>query len=170
LKTGLFLGTLPWPRLKTFSCSKKVFGIKADFKNVHTIKAFYFRHSTPINIISSSQQVFKHLYKQQHQGAMFFCFDDGSGTKKASTATLSSATTILPMFFASTLFVFVLVGQVNSEEEDNVTVGFFNHTLKNDQVTLRDYSAAVEAGDVYNLTKYTSLPGSCDVEIKNGSM
>uniref|UniRef100_A0A914LTB8 Uncharacterized protein n=1 Tax=Meloidogyne incognita TaxID=6306 RepID=A0A914LTB8_MELIC len=101
---------------------------------------------------------------------MFFCFDDGSGTKKASTATLSSATTILPMFFASTLFVFVLVGQVNSEEEDNVTVGFFNHTLKNDQVTLRDYSAAVEAGDVYNLTKYTSLPGSCDVEIKNGSI
>uniref|UniRef100_A0A915NKN8 DOMON domain-containing protein n=1 Tax=Meloidogyne floridensis TaxID=298350 RepID=A0A915NKN8_9BILA len=100
---------------------------------------------------------------------MFFCFDDGSGTKKASTATLSSATTILPMFFASTLFVFVLVGQVNSEEEDNVTVGFFNHTLKNDQVTLRDYSAAVEAGDVYNLTKtgVKIKPGDC---LKNCSM
>ncbi|CAK5028788.1 unnamed protein product [Meloidogyne enterolobii] len=90
---------------------------------------------------------------------MLFCFDNGSGTKKASTATLRSATTILPMFFASTLFVFVLLGQVNSEE-----VGFFNHTLKDGQVTLRNYSTAVEKGDVYNLTKYTNLPGSCDVE------
>uniref|UniRef100_A0A915PCK5 Chloride channel protein n=1 Tax=Meloidogyne floridensis TaxID=298350 RepID=A0A915PCK5_9BILA len=64
--------------------------------------------------ISSSKQILQTTLSLQtttkHQGGMLFCFDDGSGTKKAST-TLRSATTILPMFFASTLFVFVLVGQ-----------------------------------------------------------
>ncbi|CAK5028708.1 unnamed protein product [Meloidogyne enterolobii] len=99
---------------------------------------------------------------------MFFCFDDGSGTKKASTNT-RSATTILPMFFASTLFVFVLVGQVNSKE-CNGPVGFYDHTLKDCHVTLDKDSVAVEAGDVYNLTRYTNKSGSCDVEIKNGSI
>jgi len=100
---------------------------------------------------------------------MLFCFDDGSGTKKAST-TLRSATTILPMFFASTLVVFVLLGQVNSEKY-NGPVGFFKHTMKDGQVTLANDSKAVEAGDVYNLKNYTRLNGSCDVEVKeNGNM
>ncbi|CAK5028855.1 unnamed protein product [Meloidogyne enterolobii] len=101
---------------------------------------------------------------------MLFCFDDGSGTKKASTATLRSATTILQMFFASTLFVFVLVGQVNSEKEYNGPIGFFNHTLKDGRVTLDENSVKVREGDVFNLTKYTNHSGSCDVEIKNGNM
>ncbi|CAK5028863.1 unnamed protein product [Meloidogyne enterolobii] len=96
---------------------------------------------------------------------MLFWFDDGSGTRKAST-TLRSATTILPMFFASTLFVFVLLGQVNSEGEYNGRIGFFNHTLKDGQVTLNYSSVAVEKGDDHKLAKYTKLSGSCDVEIK----
>nr|CAD2182752.1 unnamed protein product [Meloidogyne enterolobii] len=101
---------------------------------------------------------------------MFFCFDDGSGTKKAST-TLRSATTILPMFFASTLVVFVLLGQVDSEKEYNGPIGFFKHTLKDGQVTLANDSKAVEAGDDYNLEKYTNHSGSCDVEVKeNGNI
>nr|CAD2183986.1 unnamed protein product [Meloidogyne enterolobii] len=95
---------------------------------------------------------------------MLFCFDDGSGTKKAST-TLRSATTILPMFFASTLFVLLLVGQVNSEKEDNVTIGFFDHTLKDGHVILADYSEAVGAGDDELLVKYTNRSESCDVKI-----
>jgi len=96
---------------------------------------------------------------------MLFCFDDGSGTKKAST-NLRSATTILPMFFASTLSVFVLLGQVNSEKEYNVTVGFFNHTFKKDQVTLDENSIKVDKGGRY-LTKYTNFSGSCDVEFND---
>nr|CAD2158904.1 unnamed protein product [Meloidogyne enterolobii] len=95
---------------------------------------------------------------------MLFCFDDGFGAKKASTTTIRSATTILPMFFASTLFVFVLLGQVNSEK-DSDTIGIFGHTLKDGQVTLADYSKAVEAGDDELLIKYTNRSGSCDVKL-----
>jgi len=64
----------------------------------------------------------------------------------------------------------VLLGQVNSEKKDNITIGFFNHTLKDGHVTLADYSEAVEAGDDDLLVKYTKRPESCDVEIKDGSM
>nr|CAD2161746.1 unnamed protein product [Meloidogyne enterolobii] len=123
--------------------------------------------------ISSSKQILQttlSLQTTKHQGVMLFWFDDGSGTKKAPSTTPRSATTILPMFFASTLFVFVLLGQVNSEEEYNGPVGFFGHTLKDGHVTLADYSEAVGAGDDELLIKYTNRSESCDVKIKNGNV
>ena len=106
---------------------------------------------------------------------MLFCFvrqielNDGSGMRKASI--LRSATNILPIVFASTLFVFLLFGQVNSDESYNGPIGFYNHTLKDGQVTLANYSIVVKEKGDNNLTKYTESKKSCDVEIKgNGNM
>ncbi|CAK5075271.1 unnamed protein product [Meloidogyne enterolobii] len=92
---------------------------------------------------------------------MLFWFDDGPGTRKAST-TLRSATTILPTLFASTLFVLVLLGQVNCEY--NGPIGFYDHTLKDGQVTL---AAGSDVADEDNIKKYTERAGSCDVRIND---
>nr|CAD2161720.1 unnamed protein product [Meloidogyne enterolobii] len=92
---------------------------------------------------------------------MLFWFDDGSGTRKAST-TLRSATTILPTLFASTLFVLVLLGQVNCEY--NGPIGFYDHTLENGQVTLAAHSITVNED---NIEKYTEREGSCEARINN---
>ncbi|CAK5028966.1 unnamed protein product [Meloidogyne enterolobii] len=89
---------------------------------------------------------------------MLFWFDDGSGTRKAST-TLRSATTILPTLFASTLFV-LLLRQVNCEY--NGPIGFYGHTLKDGQVTLADGSITVNDD---NIKKYTDREGSCEARI-----
>ncbi|CAK5083806.1 unnamed protein product [Meloidogyne enterolobii] len=92
---------------------------------------------------------------------MLFWFDDGPGTRKAST-TLRSATTILPMFFASTLFVLVMLGQVNCEY--NGPIGFYDHTLKDGQVTLAAGSVTVDKG---NIKKYLERDGSCEARIND---
>ncbi|CAK5028821.1 unnamed protein product [Meloidogyne enterolobii] len=156
--------------LRYFRFEKKVL-YKDNFK-ICTIKALLFSSFYTSRQISSSKQILQttlSLQTTKHQGVMLFWFDDGSGTKKAPSTTPRSATTILPMFFASTLFVFVLVGQVNSESGDD-RIGFFKHTLKDGHVTLADYSEAVGAGDDSLLVKYTNRSESCDVKINEGSI
>nr|CAD2207405.1 unnamed protein product [Meloidogyne enterolobii]CAD2208598.1 unnamed protein product [Meloidogyne enterolobii] len=90
---------------------------------------------------------------------MLFWFDDGPGTRKAST-TLRPATTILPTLFASNLFVLVLLGQVNCEY--NSPIGFYDHTLEDGQVTLAAGSITV---DEDNIKKYLEREGSCEARI-----
>ncbi|CAK5083808.1 unnamed protein product [Meloidogyne enterolobii] len=92
---------------------------------------------------------------------MLFWFDNGPGTRKAST-TLRSATTILPTLFAWTLFVLMLLGQVNCEY--NGPIGFYDHTLENGQVTLAAHSITVNRD---NIEKYTEREGSCEARINN---